>query len=526
MNPGQSKFSWLPDLVFVLMLALLPAHHFFAFFGHAGYDDMEYARLAAGIASGNWTFGENHYAYRIGLTAPTALFYKLFGIHDWTTGLWSMLCSGAILWGIRLESRRWSIVSKSLALIFAGATFWLLYYADKLLPDMPLACWIFFSLILIRRRHVLRWAGAAFAFCVLAGMLTKGMILFLIPVWMWFLLTDMRRGESLRFWMIAGVCLIIPVLLSWGWWMDRAAAIELARYPGSCSYELLPAAATWRRIGYEFWMMLLKSGAGLLLLIVLIGWKKRLAFWAGVAAITVLVANFGSWRLDHYVPMCPDIRHYLWLIPPLSLSAAAVLPAILQSGFRKRGWMLAAAIVLVLASGSIWTDYLVLIGAATVLLISPWLPAFNRKVLVLAALVAGVWLVRPIYSFGPGTSRPYRQSQFLVQRFAASEQEGLVVLHTDPVTANVGPYWLDFDSSKVRFQAIPSEPVPEASNYLFRSSRGEELAKVNYEADWLSEQYSGTHASFKLKGSAKLWRLEDDQATASPIISVDSTELE
>jgi hypothetical protein len=428
-----------------------------------------------------------------------------------------MICSGAILWGIRLESRTWSVSSRSLALVFAGGTFWSLYYADKLLPDTPLACWIFFSLILLRRRHEIRWAGMAFAFCVLAGLLTKGMILFLVPIWIWFLLTDMRRGESLRFWIIAGICLIIPVLLSWGWWMDRAAAVELARYQGTCSYELLPASATWRRVGYEFWMMLMKTCGGLLLLIVLIGWKKRLAFWAGVSVTTVLLANFGSWRLDHYVPMCPDVRHYLWLIPPLSLSAAAVLPAILRSGFRKRSWILAVTIALVLISVPDWKEFLIPVAGAITLLIAIWTPGINRRAGLLALVFAAIWLIRPIYSFRLETSASYREARFLIQRFGNQDTEGLTIIHTDPVTANVGPLWLDFDSSRVQFRPIPSELESEAANYLFRSSRGEELAKVHYHVELLSEQYPGLQkAAGHLEEPAGIWPLVHGSNTEVP----------
>ncbi len=58
-------------------------------------DDVLYARLASALADGQPTFVSNsNHSYRLGFIVPLALFYRLFGLHDWTTVAYTVLTTG------------------------------------------------------------------------------------------------------------------------------------------------------------------------------------------------------------------------------------------------------------------------------------------------------------------------------------------------------------------------------------------------------------------------------------------------
>ena len=56
-------------------------------------DDLGYSGFAQKIAEGNYSLEHHHYAIRFGLIIPVAFFYKLFGVHEWTTVLVPFLSS-------------------------------------------------------------------------------------------------------------------------------------------------------------------------------------------------------------------------------------------------------------------------------------------------------------------------------------------------------------------------------------------------------------------------------------------------
>jgi 4-amino-4-deoxy-L-arabinose transferase-like glycosyltransferase len=84
----------------LILLAALGVRLGLFFHGVRGSDAYAYAREAAALARGEYDpfrLGADWYGYRYTVVAPTALAYRLFGVGDWPSTLWPLLCGlGAI----------------------------------------------------------------------------------------------------------------------------------------------------------------------------------------------------------------------------------------------------------------------------------------------------------------------------------------------------------------------------------------------------------------------------------------------
>ena len=128
--------------IFFCFLASILFHHLFGYIGHYGYDDMEYAHVAARLISGEFD-ADNHYSFRITLVGLTALSYKLFGINDWASALPALIFSiGTLLLVFQiLRNESWPILTIGLALFTFNN--WTFFYSDKLMPDVAVTFFAF-----------------------------------------------------------------------------------------------------------------------------------------------------------------------------------------------------------------------------------------------------------------------------------------------------------------------------------------------------------------------------------------------
>jgi hypothetical protein len=132
------RFEALRWLIFTLHLAVVFAFHEYAYTGHYGFDDLEYAEMAHDLLEGN-TDWDNHFAHRLAITGPTALAYALFGINDMASALPGLVYTCLIGLVIVLLLRRHHPLVLSFALSLALFPLWFIYYTDKLMPDTAVA---------------------------------------------------------------------------------------------------------------------------------------------------------------------------------------------------------------------------------------------------------------------------------------------------------------------------------------------------------------------------------------------------
>ena len=175
--------QWLP-LLAVLGLALALRLIFVT--GMVFYDDLEYARSAYNLTQGVLRLGPWAGLPRLGLYAPVALLYVLFGISDATTLAWPLFCS--LLTVIVVYAIGRSLAGEAAGLL--SALFWALFPLDiqmatALLPDAPLATFttgaVLFFLIGERsrsRRAMLAYIASLA--CLAVAMLIKPLAILLL----------------------------------------------------------------------------------------------------------------------------------------------------------------------------------------------------------------------------------------------------------------------------------------------------------------------------------------------------------
>jgi len=124
-------------LLIIIIFGILLRVIFFS--GYQVGDDKHYLLQAYKFSTGNFAPGENLWSLRIGLVGPTALFFFLFGINEFSAVLFSLLCSiGSIIliyyFGKLLFDKNTGVMSAFLLSFFPLDVI----FATHLYPDIPL----------------------------------------------------------------------------------------------------------------------------------------------------------------------------------------------------------------------------------------------------------------------------------------------------------------------------------------------------------------------------------------------------
>ncbi len=484
MSKGLSRILS-SSLLVLAGLALLAFHHW-GYVGHYGFDDLEYAELAFRTLKGTVDF-TNHFSYRTAIIWPTALSYWLFGVSDFSSALPPLLATFSILILIFLVCRKAGPVSVAIAFAFALGTEWFLFYSDKLMPDMYVALSVMLAACVLYRWRATPWGGLALALALFIGFSAKATIILIIP-WLAFLVAgDLLRRDHLKFW---GAAFITTLVLGgfyaiWSYYVSgeftgRLTAIATNGYLNACSYDQQPLSAVIARVGWEFWDMGFRQGLFICLPVILAGLFRRergkrqkdQSFFLYGAVILLFSANFMSISPSAYVPMCLDIRHYLYLTPIMAVAAARLLPSQLEN---KKTLTLLMAFFMAFAVVAHYSEKVLLskVYLALVLLTAIYfiIKKYDQKKI---AFTFGTIL---IISFLPYQIVPYAKNvNYRGQRdFITKELNELPVgslLLADPVQARLATYWLEFDTSRVR--AIRSATAnwwetPSPSVYFLRN---------------------------------------------------------
>ena len=266
-----------------------------------------------------------------------------------------------------------------------------------------------------------------------------------------------------------------------GHFMQRYYAIKLQSYFNPCSYDLLPVSETIRRISSRLWLVFL--GSGLFLLIVpalaalvsrpfrnLISISDPEDHFPMVFILTLLCCNFMSTSVTHYVPMCEDPRHYLFLVPIAAVAAATGWGVFLKNPVRYSWVVLAFAICFYVAYSNNSENKLqiyltVLVVCSLILIAALFFPKYfsetnNENVKAMVSLFKGGMTLCIILAL-LAQSRDallfarkmgYRYQKELVRKNLRGKQENIIVL-TNKVGRNYGPYQLSYDTSHVIFRS-------------------------------------------------------------------------
>ncbi|MBF0384189.1 MAG: glycosyltransferase family 39 protein [Magnetococcales bacterium] len=371
-NPTISKkqIAWIGTVVLVAI------HLFFLMWAGPKYqnsDDSIYSRIAHEIVDGRYKYdpmGNPGFQNRYGVTVPTALGYKLFGINRYSLVLWSWLCSILTLTLLfNFVLKRYGLPAGFISgLIFATNTKQI-GTALMLSVDVILSFFMFLSAVILyearqpEARGRERFFAIAFVATLMMATLSKLLVISIFPAFAILMAVDLKNQKHKTLWIN-----IVAIGLLFGGayliWMHIYTGSYMSRFAGTLNVfqsldsmqiknynemmNNLPARLTYKPI------LVILSIPGLLIPFALAlaalfqtGTKdldhKQPVAGQGVSNLKntgywwllIFSAMFYIWFIpgsfNPFIPIILIPRYFLPLIPFLALLAGVALASIYSS---------------------------------------------------------------------------------------------------------------------------------------------------------------------------------------------------
>ncbi len=488
----KNKFAEITILAFSFIFIWL--YFFFGYEGHYGWDDMEYAQIAYQWATGNFSLSDNHFTYRHPVIILTGLCYKIFGLNDFASSLPAILLSMFIIFLVYLVLIKNDTRIIITAIITTLLMPFFIMYSHKLMGDMYVATGIFGSFVSYYL-YKFRYKKYSFLFALLFSLLlifaflTKEVVVLILPVLLILFFNDILKKQHIGFWLWTFAFVLIFVvfyhLLLWkitGSPWSRYIAIEQNAYLNPCSYELFPFISTLKRIGYEFWNELILKGLFFIIIFIISYFFKRFknifshkpeSFWIIVSVLALISANFMTKSHKAYSPMCLDMRHYLYLIPIISVAAAPNIVRFFYTA--SRNWIIfiftiIVSIIYFLQMSKPAENVFAFTVAVVflVVIIRIYKSAWKIKISTFFWIVfLFAWLIFPVYQMMFNRQNTFKEIKPFIKRHFKTNEKTIVI--TDPILKRIADYYNAWDSTNVRFISDRSSLIPyyeEAKNYL------------------------------------------------------------
>lgn len=367
-RPGSGGTAGVAALVAILAIHILLC--FAARPGFLASDDLYYATYANDLANGSFSLAHNHFGNRLGLIAPTAASYLLFGVSEVSSVLWPLLCSLVSIALVFFVAR--GLAGKTagwIAAALVGLNPAQVSSSLLLLPDGPTGTLLLgaAAALLAARRTFgggRRFAMAALSAClVAAAFLTKMTTVWIVPFLAVLGIRDVRRARHRDLWaamfsllMLLGVGYLLAYRAWSGDALFRLHIVEAGHNRSDWSYVGLGGAALLARLVHEPAVMLLgRPELAIPLLLALpaaIVGLRRGAGDHGRWSI-YLLSILGSWWL---LPTSLHAWNPLPLLPRMLvpvLPAAAILAATALAELRySAGLAMGTAAVLLVAAAA------------------------------------------------------------------------------------------------------------------------------------------------------------------------------
>jgi hypothetical protein len=312
-------------------------------------DPWVYSLNAWEISRGPWDFlanAPNHpFSHRLAVTVPVAALYKLFGVSLWTTNLWPLLCAcltlAALCAALRTNGER------ALAALLWVTCVGVFRQTTVLFPDLVAATFLFGAAVLLFHRErftrgaSLAAAAPTFALLVFIAFLAKETAYWILPVWIFALVSDLRPDARpvrlrLRFHLLAvtasamlGTAYLVFCARVWGDPLARLASVQALTGRHLWSWQEAGAWDWFKRLALSPPKILaLEFGpVCLLAVIALIAARReprRHRFWLVYSGSMILLFWFGSTDFSRYEPLPAIPRMLLPAIPGLIVIAASL----------------------------------------------------------------------------------------------------------------------------------------------------------------------------------------------------------
>jgi hypothetical protein len=298
------------------------------------------------------------FVMRVGLTAPLALLYALFGVGSSTTNLPVLLAALAILAIIyaAMPTPRAKLVGLAVALCSTA----LLQNAMILNVDLPCAALMAASVLGLASRDRPRgaWWLVAAAAAWLGAFLVKEVAVWCAPIWIYALACDVRvldrralvrrYAPAIAAGAVLGAAYLWFCAAVWGDPLARAHGIAALTDEHAWSLRGHPAGEWLARLIWQPPILFAKFFEVALVPAIAAAWlvRGRDRIWCVAAATLAACYWFGSSSLSAYVPLPSSPRMTLPILPPLLVCAALGLDALIdRPRWRVVAIVLAVAIV-------------------------------------------------------------------------------------------------------------------------------------------------------------------------------------
>lgn len=465
----NSKKISLGILVFLFLLALL--YFLEGFAGYYFYDDISYARFAYQLQAGTFQISEDIFSHRWGIIVPTALFYKIGGVNDFTTRLLPFLSYLGILILLFLAFSKEKVLP--CILLFTGLDFYTFFFSEKLYPDLPLAFTSLGALLILFQKTAKPWSPFAFVLLNFAAFLCKMTIVYLLPFYLLIFIQDFQKKRYREFWkqsIVLGGFLLLLYFGFYYWQIGnpwyRWQTIQEGHYESALSYYDKSLYQILARLTYQPILMLVESSMAISFIFALpiffkIKWQdlrsSPISFFGGVAIGILLMFWFFSTSFRYYSPIGLQARHLLIAMPLVGILASFSLQNISKksSSFIIIGFIFCAVYTFQIQNKIAWIYLLLVFLIMTYYFFQTQLARIGFGILIFLSL-----LIHPAYSFWKSNTQNYQAEKAAFEYL--KKQNSDYTLFVDDRMLHGGDYFFAFKKPKtVKF--VPREKLKNSS---------------------------------------------------------------
>jgi hypothetical protein len=468
-SPENRQTPFYIFLVFTLVILL---HHFFGYFGHYGYDDMQYAEIAASLLRGEFIY-DHSFSYRSIIVFSTALSYKFLGINDFASALPSIIISLSILYVVFITLKKYGSMQTIAGLSATVFTHIFLFYTDKIMADIYVALFLLVAVYWIDRyrfvskRKVLLYSFL-FSTSLFLAFLSKETAVLFLPLPLVLFIIDVCRKREIKFWIysfILGVgILAVYFIILWIITGDPLRRFEmLAQFNQgqiyTYSYDNQPIGILLKRLVFDLFARFISEGIFVLYILILPAFftngfrelfrvNSSFSLWMVSSFVLLLSVNFMTISPFSYHPVPSDPRHSLFIIPIAAIAASFVFKDFLYVKRYKYPLLILFSIISAIAFLIDKSRFYYVYFALTLLFLSYLFVGTHKNIRVLFIILFMILLsVKPWYfvRYSNSVVKYDMQRQIVFDYFIHSTENCYVF--TDPMQKRIGMYYNGFDDS-------------------------------------------------------------------------------
>lgn len=465
----------------VVLLVALIAHIglFFSLHGNFEFDRdaPHYARISHEIEQGEFELARHPFSQRFGVTVPTAVSYRLFGVNPVSTTLWPLICSLlAIVLVFNATARFFGGRTAAIAALLLALNVVAVRYNSRLVPDVIVSTFMLATASLVhlgrytesRPRQLL--VGIGTGVVLSAGVMVKETAVWVVPFLVLIMVGDLIRGRSRYLWAAVVGCGLAWLLVVLGVYHELT---------GEALYRLKGIDSTHNARGWSFLgksdseylhratiapiqFFLEKPGYFLPIALALPALLNVLRparhlppgvrYWGSYLMTLFIAFWLGSTSLEFYNPLPLVERFMIALLPPLAILGAVTMTHLSGRGdhVRRFGIGLSAVVFLLgaIALGIRGWSLAAVYGALALPTLALWIlpPGRSGPAFLARAAIVLLYFV-PLVDYARSGDPIEAPETYFKEQELLARHTGLVsqptTLITDKHSAFVLPFFLE-----------------------------------------------------------------------------------